>query len=372
MNEALKVERRAKRNQADLKALSGEPVWDDTKDATQLPKLLNWYSQQRDNADAKKFLITYCLRSNKPQTTIDHLNRLDYWHVGSYGWLARIVSLSPIAESLFSERLNNKIQDLLSISIRAPTSQVKKATTNVQQNIQSSAINYTAMCEEWIDTFIINGYRSDIDPFECFRKENVKLVHIKYVIDALTSKVLKEFKLAYSGEDPELVEGYSGFTRRQLKLLIEFVEKIINDAKRWHDTTKIVATGTRKVRVKKAKPPIKQVAKLQYLKEHGIFKSIKSTDIVGASQLWVFNIKTRMLGVYVCANPHGFSVKGSTILNYDTNASIMKKIRKPDLVLDKVLSGGKVVLRKLLSEIKAKDKPLSGRINKDTLLLRVV
>jgi hypothetical protein len=101
-------------------------------------------------------------------------------------------------------------------------------------------------------------------------------------------------------------------------------------------------------------------------------KSVPATQIVGATQLWVYNVKYKSLGVYVCTNPHGFSVKGCTILNYDVNESISKTLRKPEDVIPSVLELGKVALRKVLPSLRTREKKLTGRINKDTILLRVL
>jgi hypothetical protein len=50
---------------------------------------------------------------------------------------------------------------------------------------------------------------------------------------------------------------------------------------------------------------------------------------------------------------------------------VSKTLRKPKDVLSRVLDGGKVVLRKVMGEINSKPQELNGRINKDTILLRV-
>ena len=49
-----------------------------------------------------------------------------------------------------------------------------------------------------------------------------------------------------------------------------------------------------------------------------------------------------------------------------------KTIRKPDEVLVRVLEGGKIILRKVLDEINAKHSEMNGRLNNETILLRVV
>jgi hypothetical protein len=99
--------------------------------------------------------------------------------------------------------------------------------------------------------------------------------------------------------------------------------------------------------------------------------SVNPIKIIGANQLWVYNVKTRKLGVYIAADAAGLSVKGSSIENYKYKESISKTLRKPKEILTRVLSGGKVVLRKVMDEINSKPAELNGRINGDSILLRV-
>ena len=71
--------------------------------------------------------------------------------------------------------------------------------------------------------------------------------------------------------------------------------------------------------------------------------------------------------------PSGLSVKGTTLQGYNPDESVQKKLRKPDEILPQVLSGGKRVMKKLMSEINSKESLIpNGRINGDTILLRVL
>ena len=128
-----------------------------------------------------------------------------------------------------------------------------------------------------------------------------------------------------------------------------------------------------KPRKKKAVSSDKLVAKLKYAKDFKELKltSIRPTEIVGAEVLWVYNTKTRKLGKYVAEFGAQLSVKGSTIQNYDEGQSLAKTLRKPEQKLPELLKAGKVPLRKFLEEIKATAIKLNGRINADTILLRV-
>jgi hypothetical protein len=131
--------------------------------------------------------------------------------------------------------------------------------------------------------------------------------------------------------------------------------------------------AARKPRKKKPVSFEKKVKNLKFKKDDIDNKlvSIDPVKILGAEKLWIYNVKTRRLGVYVAADGAGLGVKGSSIENYKYSESICKTLRKPKDVLSRVLEGGKVVLRKVMGEINSKPVELNGRINKDTILLRV-
>ncbi|MEX0598703.1 MAG: hypothetical protein WD512_19625 [Candidatus Paceibacterota bacterium] len=88
--------------------------------------------------------------------------------------------------------------------------------------------------------------------------------------------------------------------------------------------------------------------------------------------MWIFNKKTRMLGIYNATGPVGLTVSGSTIKNFDEKESISKKLRKPESILKEVLESGRITLRKIIGSINSKENVLTGRINGDTILLRII
>tara|TARA_R110000744_G_scaffold239382_1_gene356811 strand:- start:1067 stop:1552 length:486 start_codon:yes stop_codon:yes gene_type:complete len=156
----------------------------------------------------------------------------------------------------------------------------------------------------------------------------------------------------------------------QVKKFVEFLSSIINDCDTWSSNQKTV----RKTRIKKPASVEKQVARIKYAKENKELKlvSINPALIVGCKQLWVFNTKYRTLQRYDALGPTGLSIKGTSIKGYDEDLSVRKKLRKPEQVLPRLLDGGKLILRKLMDEISSKPSKPNGRINGETILLRVV
>ena len=93
---------------------------------------------------------------------------------------------------------------------------------------------------------------------------------------------------------------------------------------------------------------------------------------MGAEVVWVYNVKNRKLGRYVAEDQGGvLGVKGTSIIGFDANKSTQKTLRKPDEQIKQFLASSKVELRKYLENIKTTEIKLNGRINADTILLKI-
>jgi hypothetical protein len=198
---------------------------------------------------------------------------------------------------------------------------------------------------------------------------NIKSVHTRFILE-WAKKRRSEFDEVMNTDNKDLKEGYSNFKKTELKKMITYFDQVILDCGKVNET----ATIGRKPRKKKEKTPEQLIAKMQYCPEYkdlGL-TSVKPTDIIGALQLWVYNTKNRKLGVYNAEDAGGFSVKGSTIVNFSEAKSIQKTLRKPDTMLPDVIKGGKVFLRNVMDGIRAVESKLNGRLNKDIILLRIV
>jgi len=176
----------------------------------------------------------------------------------------------------------------------------------------------------------------------------------------------------------QLKEGYSHLKKADIAKYRKAIETVNAELDFIIDQAK----AQRKPRKPKARSASKVVEKLKFCKADDKYSlaSIDPTTIVGASELWVFNVKTRKLGKYIASNidprgtmreGSGLSVKGTTIIGFDEKLSIQKTLRKPADQLKEFKAAGKVKLRKFLDEINTTDIKLNGRCNPDTVLLKV-
>lgn len=163
-------------------------------------------------------------------------------------------------------------------------------------------------------------------------------------------------------------------TPEMLADYVSYLEKIVTEAKIYAKVdveAPVKVVKPRKPRAKKIVPPEKKVAKLKYLKEHTDLdiKSIEPKDIIGKKALWYFDTKYNKLTVV--RSETGLDVKGTTII-FDEKTSESKRIgRRVRFAVDTITKGGKVAIRNIFKEFKTDNVEVTGRINENTLLLKV-
>jgi len=243
---------------------------------------------------------------------------------------------------------------------------------SIQERIKEAAYRMTEELEDAIEGFQTDPENFDPKAFKILnllKGKEVKAAHAR-LIKTLYSRDLAELEELASGKaDEQLKEGYSHRTKKQIRNLIAFYQEIMSACDMLAQEAKV----NRKPRKTKVVPKDKLVAKLKYMKSNEPLKlvSINPADIIGSKELWVFNTKTRKLGKYIASEFNDLGVKGTTITGFDEFKSIQKTVRKPEDKLKEFKSAGKVQLRKFLEDINATDTKMNGRINEDTVLLKV-
>jgi len=244
-------------------------------------------------------------------------------------------------------------------------------TPSIQERVKEASYKMTEEIEDALESFAQDPELFDPKQFKLvnlLRGKQAKAAHARIIKDLYTRQY-EEFLEVAENKDEQLKEAYSHLSKAQLKKITAFYSEILSACDMLAQEAKI----NKKPRAKKAVPADKIVAKLKYLKSNEQLKlvSINPTDILGAKELWVYNIKSRKLGKYVANEYMELGVKGTSITGYNENMSVQKTLRKPEDQLKEFKAAGKVQLRKFLDDIKAVDIKLNGRINEDIVLLKV-
>ena len=245
-------------------------------------------------------------------------------------------------------------------------------TPSIQERVKEAAYRMTEEIENAIESFQVDPENFDPKAFKVLnllKAVEAKAAHTRIIREFYAKDLAELEELASGNADEQLREGYSHRSRKQIKNLIAFYQEVMAACTMLGQEAKV----NRKPRAKKSVPAEKVVAKLKYMKSNEPLKlvSINPTDIIGSKELWIFNTKTRKLGRYVANEYMELGVKGTTITGFNENTSICKTLRKPEEKLKEFKAAGKVQLRKFLDDINATDTKMNGRINEETILLRV-
>lgn len=341
-----------------------EPKFVGTMSKLDMMNALNWYHQNFENKDAQRFVEEY-IKRNKLTGRLD--TSKSYL---TMGWLCRIVTNGNDIGESGNKTLRLNLPQIITIEKSAIIDSAAPAvpTISIQDRLREKIAEIAGELDGAVDEYITSDYKTQKSPF-AIMKDTAKGVHAHRLVDIFRKHRI-EFDNVLNTTDNQVKEGYSNFTKPQLKKVIAYYDQIIMDALKIAGEAK----ESRKPRARKKKSADQLVSKMQYLNKFDELKleSIPAKQVIGSTQLWVYNTKTKKLGVYHAEDAGGFGVKGTSLTNYNEGKSVSRVLRKPKDVLTTVMKSGKIALRNILPALTTAETQLTGRINKDTILLKVL
>ena len=376
-----------------------------------MPNKITWEGAKyytHYEVESKEWLdrVKLYIKNNYDKKVVSSINKLPDWKVGGKShWACAAYCLENIPAIVPEDYKDGIHKFILELAEEgAAVAEEKKAeektkknvyVPTIQERIKEQSQDMVEDIDEWLEGWIRDPETFDPKAFD-FKKHFDKLqpsqAHARKMkgfyanvledYDELermpTAGQLKKMDEREADLWAQLKEGYAHLKKADIKKFRTAIEELMAALDFIIDQAK----ATRKPRTAKPKSATKLVEKLKYCKTDEKYKlaSVDPTLIVGASEVWVFNVKTRKLGKYVASNIDpkgmgrdgtGLSVKGTTIQGFDENLSVQKTLRKPDEQLKEFKAAGKVKLRKFLEEIATTDTKLNGRFNPDTVILRV-
>jgi|TARA_R100000081_G_scaffold85430_2_gene54430 hypothetical protein len=252
-----------------------------------------------------------------------------------------------------------------------------KKVISIQERMKQQVNDLCAEWEHQLDC-LTDGQDilSNFDPYK-------EMLSYQPEIKANHAKIIKEdFEPQYQEalevvdwKDEQIKESYGFLTAKQRKEYLAFFEKINTAC----DTIIETKKTTRKARKPRARSKESIIKKLKFQindSELGI-ASIHPTEIVNANEVWVYNTKTRKLGVYHARSKDprnmgrdGLTVKGTTIQDFNPDLSLQKTLRKPKEQISNWTGKAKTKFAKAFDELTTTGIKLNGRINDKTIILK--
>lgn len=338
-----------------------------------LTRAFAWYNYFCDAKEAKKFTIEWMSRDQFSATDTRRLARsADRSFPTTLGWLCRMNLMGWALDDRERVYIADTIQRLMSET--APEAETAEADAparpNIQDHLREKMLEAGGEIESMFDRMIAAGARmsADYKPMNVLREYNVAPQMVSE-ISAHWQTVCQELTAAAQGRDADLVEGYSNFTRIQLRNMVKFAEQVIADCAGYVQVKKV----ERKPRKKKPVSPERLTARFKFLRECpdlGL-KSVPVTDLVNAQEAWLYDVKRRkLIHVLPEALVGSFSVKGSSLIGFDPTASVRKTLRKPAEQIRALMAAGAPAARKVFKDIKSTETKFNGRGNADIIILR--
>ena len=362
----------------DTKYTGPEPTWQvqpsvsDRK--SRLGQAFHWYGYHYSKKEAKEFVIDWLNRNQRTAEARQFQRVPDAVLINVYGWMARMDLVGLELTEAERTALEQHIQDLIKAG-----QQVKEVTQpaedpvirpNIQDRLREKMLEAAGELEAMYDDMIARDCRmgADFKPMAVIRGMNVAPQMMGDIV-LIWKNRMDELQEAMSGRDADLVEGYGHFTKTQLKNLVKFCETVVADCGSWVQIKKT----ERAPRKKKPVSPERLTQKFRYLKEFSELKltSEPVTKLVGCQEAWLYDTKKRKL-IYVVADSHigTMTVKGTSLVGFDTTNSVQKTLRKPAEQIKGLLTGGVAQHRKFFKDIKATEVRFNGRGNENMILLK--
>ena len=377
---------------ADTKYLGEEPLFAEQPISeyrnSALARALSWYNRFYNRKDARDMMATY-LDMHERTADAKILRKVSdqEFVLPTFAWLSRMTLRGLELTEHESMTMENEISRLIATvnkpevkihsQIGGPAKQTKEEVESTKKNVQEimreKAREAAGELEGMLDEFHLAGsptkhlYR----PIDEVSKKNVLPQHISMLTEVWNKK-LNEMENVLLGKDSQLVDGYSHYSKHQLKNTVKFIELVLSDLNSYISIKK----SAKAPRARKAIPVEKIVSKLKYLK---VFKdaatkldliSISPVKLHGSSEAWVYDTAKRKLH-HLVADEYSktFTVKGNTLLGFDTAQSEVKTLRKPAEQLNEI-TGSKPIARKFFKDIKAVSTVPNGRFNSSMIILK--
>ena len=351
-----------------LKYMGEEPNLKGEINESQLGKALNWYNTMATIDECKEYTRDW-LKANKRDREAKLISKIpDAYFPTTVGSLSRLISRGCVLPTTNLAFIESKLQEAFSRVVETDKPEVVVEKVSIQDRMRERALDIIGEIEGMIDDTDY-GTKGDFNLYDHLKSNEVPAMYAARIVEKYTPW-LGELIEALEGKDDQLKEAYGYMKKAQIKERILFFDRLIEDAEKYGN----VAKKTRAPRKPRPVSVEKKLKSFKFQKENNEFKvaSVNPEKVIGAQELWTFNTKYKTVTVFRALDRGGLQVKGTSIINYDEKTSLTKGTgRQTEKIVQTILNGGKITLRKLMDELKG-NQSLQFRINENTILLKVV
>lgn len=337
---------------------------------------MNHYNYFYDHKTVTKWARQWA-KVNLTKLQYTNLRAAEDWRISrTAGQLSKMAMNGAKFDKARTKWLKNKLMEAVDAGKaknKASKNSVVFHRKSPGELLKERASDLIADIDEIIDqTFKDRSWdKTDFKMYDFLKTHDVPYINAKRIADYL-QPTLDEFVDLTKNKPDDLVEGYTHLGGIRIWNRIKrFYQGMIDDLNLHMGTKKTV----RKPRTQKAKTASAQVQGLKFRKESAEYKiaSVDPSTIVGASQVYLFNTKTRVLSCLLTNHSSGFTVARTSIKNVDPEKSTKKKLRKPEDFFARQSRATKTKLAKAYTAVNTKGSSVNSsvQVNGDTIIWKV-
>lgn len=324
---------------------------------------LNYYSKEVDSKLKKQWSLDFYKSKDKKIKNFEKLSDSCYNQTGA---LIRLINRGiPLSDS-HSNYLDIKyseLQELVNENYSDSDIHKEKSIRKEPKVDNSNLIKILNSLEVESDRILFDGL-DGIQPKKIIINSKATKIELTE-ISREYSKLIKYYSEILESDDEDILYGYGNLSKKNIKKLLSYCNDVLESCKS-KPTSKLSG------KPKKEKSPKVLVSKLKYQKEFKELNlnSIQSEKIIGSSEVWFYNTRLRKLIRYKAIDGLTLTVKGTTILNWDSDLSGSKILRNPEVQLKEFLNLTKPSINKFFLELKSMKTNINGRTNDDLIILK--
>lgn len=335
----------------------------------------NWYNVRYSDRDYRQAVCEYADRLKIKDREFIKKAGTDAFEFRMIGGKCQAANKGCVLPPMFQQKVDDAIRSLVERGKLLSVDEKPEETISVRDRVRNQSCELASELEEAVDEYM-EYLRGNVPNYKQFSVEDwLKSVqpsgmHCEFMLQTFESRT-EELRLCLLGENKDLMEGYSYFTKAKLRKFYDF-NKMICDYLKLRQS---ILKTNRKPRKKKKRKPEQIVKKLKYLVKdtNTGAESISPEQIIGASTVYTYNVKTKKASMFITDPSNGgITVKGSSIIGFDIVQSKEKTIRKPNEFIKSIKKDGVRAINNLWSSIKTKETTPKGRLNLHTLILRSI
>lgn len=324
-----------------------------------LIRAYSWYRAMNDIDDAREWLIAYAKVNNpKAIPAIKQLNTVTMEL--TMGWIARMYTNGVSLPEGVVSKLDNWLKEITKYVIKKNDDKKEHV---VRSTPKDRIGEFLPDFEDALDTL-----DESFSAYQYLTSKEVPQIYIKRVSDYYQPQ-LDEVERALKKADKDLTEAYSIYRKRDLTKIRDYLKGIVTDCDR--------ALGNARKARRPRKPRKKSVEQLlkhfQFMEKHDGLEIVSENPekIIGAKHLIALNTSNNVLTVYT-AKDGGLNVHRSGIVNFDEKLSKSKRVGRRIKDVIEISNGGSRGAIKVLDKVNSSELEANSRINKNTILLRII